>query len=74
MGTSLKGKNLLPEGAVPYGMENRFYHIRWSPLNDTIFITHVRNCVMGAATTIKGLVTVSVLCDTDFTRRPLSRT
>ena len=35
MGTSLKGKYLLPEGAnsfllraVPYGMENHFYHIR----------------------------------------------
>ena len=37
MGTSLKGENLLPEGAkskflplraVPYGMENHFYHIR----------------------------------------------
>ena len=34
IGTSLKGKNLLPEGAnsflraVPYGMENHFYHIR----------------------------------------------
>ena len=39
MGTSLKGKNLLPEGAnssgskffplraVPYGMINHFYHI-----------------------------------------------
>ena len=36
MGTSLKGKNSLPEGAnfffkeraVPYDMENHFYHIR----------------------------------------------
>ena len=36
MGTSLKGKNLLPEPegkflplrAVSYGMENHFYHIR----------------------------------------------
>ena len=72
MGTSLKGKNLLPEGAnsflkeqllmvwkinlseffplraVPYVMENHFYHIRRPPLNVTICITHVRNCVMGA--------------------------
>ena len=24
------------------------YHIRWPPLNVTIFITHVRNCVIGA--------------------------
>ena len=27
---------------------NHFYHIRWPPLNVTIFITHARNCVMGA--------------------------
>ena len=33
---AFKGKNLLPEGgeffplrAVPYGMENHFYNIRW---------------------------------------------
>ena len=45
MGTSLKGKNLLPESlrAVLFGMENHFYHIRLPPLNVTIFITHVRN-------------------------------
>ena len=24
-------------------MENHFYHIKWPPLNVTIFITHVRN-------------------------------
>ena len=48
MGTSLKGKNLLPKEseffslrAVPYGMKNPFYHIRGPPLNVTIFITHV---------------------------------
>ena len=29
-------------------MENHFYNIRWSPLNVTIFITHVRNSVMRA--------------------------
>ena len=29
-------------------MENHFYHIRLSPLNVTIFITYMRNCVMGA--------------------------
>ena len=29
-------------------MERHFYHIRWPPLNVTIFIMHVRNCVMGA--------------------------
>ena len=29
-------------------MENYFYHIRWPPLNVTIFILHVRNCVMVA--------------------------
>ena len=44
MGTSLKGKNSLPLRAVPYGMENHFYHIRCPPLNVTIFITHMRTC------------------------------
>ena len=29
-------------------MKNHFYHIRCPPLNVTIFITQVRNCVMGA--------------------------
>ena len=57
MGTSLKGKNLLQEGvkseffplrAVPYGIENHFHHIRLPPLNVTIFITHVRSCLMRA--------------------------
>ena len=28
-------------------MENHFYHIRWPPLNLTIFIIYVRNCVVG---------------------------
>ena len=48
MGTSLKGKHLLPGGAVPYVMDNHFYNIRRHPLNVSIFITHVDNCVMGA--------------------------
>ena len=55
IGTSLKGKNLLPEGATSIVEEqflmtwkNHFYHVRWPPLDVTIFITHVRNCVMGA--------------------------
>ena len=26
-----------------------FYHISWPPLSVTIFIMHMRNCVMGAA-------------------------
>ena len=29
-------------------MGNHIYQIRGSPLNVTIFITHVLNCVMGA--------------------------
>ena len=29
-------------------MKNHFYHIRWPPLNATIFIMLVCNCVMGA--------------------------
>ena len=55
MVTSLKGKNLLPPKgseffplwAVPYCMENHLYHIKWPPLNVTIFITHVRNARNG---------------------------
>ena len=51
MGTSLKGKNSLPKGAnsflyeqfLIYSMEHHFYHIKWPPLNVTIFTTHVRN-------------------------------
>ena len=51
MGTSLKGNYLLPEGANSFlyeqflidRLENTFYHIKWPPLNVTIFITHVRN-------------------------------
>ena len=57
MGTSLKGKNLLQEGvkseffplrAVPIGMKNHFHDISLPPLNVTISITHVCNCVMRA--------------------------
>ena len=43
-----KGSDFFPLRAVPCGMINHFYHIGWPPLNVTIFITHVRNCVMGA--------------------------
>ena len=43
-----RGSEFFPLRAVPYGMENHLYHIRRPPLNVTIFITHVRNCVMGA--------------------------
>ena len=49
MGTSLEGKHLLPEGANSFLYEQYLivwkitYHIKWPPLNVTIFITHVRN-------------------------------
>ena len=49
MGTSLKGMILLLEGANSllyeqfHGMKNQFHSIKWPPLNDTIFITHVLN-------------------------------
>ena len=45
---ALRGSEFYPLRAVPYGIENHFYHIMWSPLNVTIFITHVRNCVIEA--------------------------
>ena len=41
-----RGSEFFPLRAVPFGNENHFYCIRWSPLNVTIFI--VRNCVMEA--------------------------
>ena len=34
-------------------MENHFYHIMWPSLNVTIFIMHMRNCVMGATPMLK---------------------
>ena len=37
-----------PLRAVPYGVENHIYRISLPPLNFTIFITRVRNCVMVA--------------------------
>ena len=54
MGTSLKRKNILQEGVNSFLQEQSLvvwkslYLIRWPPLNGTDFITHVRNCVMGA--------------------------
>ena len=44
---ALTGSKLFPLRAVHIGIDH-FYHIRCPPLNDTIFITHVRNCVKGA--------------------------
>ena len=56
MGTSLKGKNLLPEGANSFLYEQFLlvWEIIFTTLGDlpcmcSIFITHVRNCVMGPA-------------------------
>ena len=43
-----RGSEFLPIRAVPCVMINHFYYIGWLPLNVTIFITHMRNCVMGA--------------------------
>ena len=43
-----RGSKFFPLRAVPYGMENHFFHIRWTYLNVTNIFMHVRNCVMGA--------------------------
>ena len=43
-----RGSELFPLRAVSCCMKND-YHIRGPPLDVNIFITHVRNCVMGAA-------------------------
>ena len=57
MGTSHKRKEFAPKRseffslrAVPYGMENHVYHIRWLSWMLLFFITHERNCVMAATT------------------------
>ena len=42
---------MFPLRAVPNGIENHFYHISQPPLNVTVFIMHVRLCVMGANAT-----------------------
>ena len=54
-GNFSKGKEFAPREsqffplrAVPFGMENHFYHIRWPPLNVTIFNMHVCNRLLGA--------------------------
>ena len=54
METSLKEKNLLPEGANSFLYEQflivwkiTFNYIKWSPLNVTIFITHMGNLSNG---------------------------
>ena len=46
---------------VPYSMENHFWHIRLPLLNVTIFITHMRNCVMGASPMQMNLVSCNIL-------------
>ena len=47
MGTSLKGKNMLPEGAYSFLYEQFLKRVVWkftcTPLNVTIFISHLRN-------------------------------
>ena len=42
-----RGSKFFPLWAVLYSMENHFYHIKWPPLNVTIFIMHVRNLCNG---------------------------
>ena len=53
-----RGSEFFPLRAVAYGMGNHFDHISRPPLNVTIFITHVHNCVMGATP----MVYVLTLC------------
>ena len=48
-----RGNECFPLRAVPYGVENLFYYIRWPPLNFTIFITRVCNCIVCACAILK---------------------
>ena len=52
MSGSLQFRPFVLLRVVLRGMENHDYHIRWPPLNVTIFITHVCNGVMGATPTM----------------------
>ena len=54
-----RGSKFFPLRAVPYGMENQFYHVMWSPLNVTIFITQVRS---NANDSIKGFTNLWCHC------------
>ena len=56
-----RGSEFFPVRVVPYGLENRFYHIMCPPLNVTIFITHVRNCVMGATPMLRVIMVFSFI-------------
>ena len=58
----LKISSMEPLRAVPYGMENHFYHIRWSPLIVTIFIIHAHNLYNGCYANVICLVLKMWLC------------
>ena len=45
-----RGCEFFPLRTFPFGMENHFYHIGLPPLNVTVFITHVCNCLNGSYT------------------------
>ena len=60
MGTSLKAKNLLPEGAiffplraVYYSMANHFYRIKLPPLKAGILLRMCVTCVIGSTPMIR---------------------
>ena len=40
-------EQILSLWTVPYSIENHFYHIKWAPLNVTIFIPHLCNLSNG---------------------------
>ena len=48
IGTSPKGKNLLPLREVPYGIVKLLAHYMFSFKCVPFFIRHALNCVMGA--------------------------
>ena len=51
-----------PLWAVPYSMVYNFYHIKWPPLNITIFITHVRNLRNGCYANVSVGPDLSPIC------------
>ena len=60
-----RGSESFPLRAVPYTIEKHFNHIVWPPLNVTISITHVRDCVMGA-TPIIGCLKTTQTCHNNW--------
>ena len=66
-----RGSKFFPLKAVPYGMENHFNHIRLPPLNATITITHMLNCVMGPMLACNKILVLIALLSSEDSDEPV---